>query len=328
MKRSGWSAALLVAVGSACLASGGPASANDATAQIGAGGLELVYNPAIELRSEDLYVSAEEVRVRYQFRNITAEPVTVTVAFPLPALDAGEVGDLLMVAMPRPGDPNFVGFELTVDGKPLTPEVYTRVSALGIDRTQMLVDAGVPLNPADEATYNALGALPAETIEAFRKAGLLLVEDWGLLPVWRLETAFHWEQTFPAGRDVIIEHRYAPVVGYGFFGDYTLEDPEYRERYCMDADFERAARALLARNAEAFPNLNERRIQYILTTARNWASPIQQFRLTVDKGSPDALVSFCGNGVTRTGDTTFEDTETDFVPERELDILIISPVTP
>ena len=37
-----------------------------------------------------------------------------------------------------------------------------------------------------------------------------------------------------------------------------------------------------------------------------------------------ASVFFWGD----TGDTTFEDTETDFVPERELDILIISPVTP
>lgn len=323
MNRSRWSAPLALAA--PFLMVGGSASANDATAELGAGGLQLVYNPAIELRAEELYVSVEEIRVRYEFRNITDAPVTVTVAFPLPALESRADGEM-MLALPAPDDPNFVGFELVVDGKPLIPNIYTRVSALGIDRTQMLIDAGVPLNPAGTATYEAIAALPPATVEEFRKAGLLLVEEWGTLPVWKTETAFYWEQTFPSGRDVVVEHRYQPVVGYGFFGEFAFEDPEYRERYCMDDDFVRAARALLARN-EAFPNLNERRIEYVLTTARNWASPIREFRLTVDKGSPDALVSFCGNGVTRVGETTFEDTETDFVPDRELNVLILSTVT-
>ena len=46
-----------------------PAAANDSTAQLGAGGLELVRNDTIEVLSEDLYVSAKEVRVTYHFRN-------------------------------------------------------------------------------------------------------------------------------------------------------------------------------------------------------------------------------------------------------------------
>ena len=46
------------------------------TAQLGAGGLELVRNDTIEVLSEDLYVSANEVRVTYHFRNRTDAPVT------------------------------------------------------------------------------------------------------------------------------------------------------------------------------------------------------------------------------------------------------------
>ena len=66
-------------------------------------------------------------------------------------------------------------------------------------------------------------------------------------------------------------------------------------------------------------------MSYILTTANNWATPIRDFRLVVDKGSPDALVSFCGTGVKKIGPTQFEMRATDFAPERELEILIATP---
>ncbi|MFS9599004.1 DUF4424 family protein, partial [Klebsiella variicola] len=36
-----------------------------------------------------------------------------------------------------------------------------------------------------------------------------------------------------------------------------------------------------------------------------------------------SLVSFCGTGVRKTGPTTFEMTAEDFVPERDIDILLL-----
>ena len=70
------------------------ATANDATAEFGVGGLQMIYNSAVAVVSEDLYISPDEVRVAYRFRNITDEPLTVTVAFPLPILDATYAEDL------------------------------------------------------------------------------------------------------------------------------------------------------------------------------------------------------------------------------------------
>jgi hypothetical protein len=67
----------------------------------------------------------------------------------------------------------------------------------------------------------------------------------------------------------------------------------------------------------------ENRIQYILRTGANWAGPISDFTLQIDKGSADNLVSFCAEGVKKTGPTTFEVKATDFWPERDLDILFI-----
>ncbi len=53
----------------AALALAGPAAANDSTAEHSAGGLVLTRTADIDMVSEDLFVSAGEVRVRYVFRN-------------------------------------------------------------------------------------------------------------------------------------------------------------------------------------------------------------------------------------------------------------------
>jgi hypothetical protein len=130
--------------------------------------------------------------------------------------------------------------------------------------------------------------------------------------------------TFPAGADVIVEHAYKPVVGYGFFGDFQFDSPEYLA-YCMDESFIAAARRLMAADPD-FAMLDERRIQYLLTPAGNWASPIGTFHLTVDKTDENALVSFCGTGVTKTAPTTFELTIADYYPTEELNILIVDAI--
>src|SRR5580693_5710025 len=60
------------------------ASANDSTAELGTGGLDFVQNENVEMRSEQLFVSTEQVRVTYHFFNKSEQPVTNLVAFPLP----------------------------------------------------------------------------------------------------------------------------------------------------------------------------------------------------------------------------------------------------
>ena len=52
---------------------------------------------------------------------------------------------------------------------------------------------------------------------------------------------------------------------------------------------------------------------------------IRFFRLVVDKGSPNNLVSLCGENVRKVTPTIFEMTKTDFYPERDLDVLFLEP---
>lgn len=302
-----------------------PALANDSTAALGAGGLQLVRTLDIELLSEDLYVSTEEVRVTYHFRNKTEKPLTYLVAFPLPPLDM-TVPEAMNVMLPDPASENFVDFTVTVDGEAVTPSVSARAFALGVDQTDVLTAHGLPLNPMAEGLYQRLEKLPKDEQAELNRVGLILADDYNVDAAWRLEQAFYWEQTFPPGKEVVVEHRYKPVVGYSFFGDYVLTDTGYRAKYCMDDAFVKAAKARLAAIAKTdVPYLDERRISYILTTANNWSGPIGKFRLVVDKGMPEALVSFCGTGLKKISPTQFEMTATDFTPERELEILLALP---
>ncbi len=304
-----------------------PAAANDSTAQLGAGGLQLVRNEAVELLAEDLYVSADAVRVAYRFRNRTDAPVTYLVAFPLPAIDA-VVPEEMNIALPDSGSENFVDFTVTVDGKRVTPKLDARVTALGVDQTDTVKRLGLPLNPIADGLYQSLESASDSVKSELNRLGLAIVDPYNTEAAWRLETTFYWEQTFPPGKEVIVEHSYRPVTGYGFFGDWVFGEGEgtYRDKYCIDSSFEAAARKKLAAIAgDDNPYLDERRVSYNLTTANNWASPIRDFRLVVDKGDPDALVSFCGTNVKKISPTQFEMRATDFMPEQELEILIAAP---
>jgi uncharacterized protein DUF4424 len=61
-----------------------PALANDTSAELSTGGLIFVRNDDVEMLSEDLTISAQEVRVHYRFLNRSDKDVTVLVAFPMP----------------------------------------------------------------------------------------------------------------------------------------------------------------------------------------------------------------------------------------------------
>ena len=61
-----------------------PSFANDSSAAIGLGGLELTHNDAISMDSEDLFLSRQLVTVKYRFTNSGAKDVETLVSFPLP----------------------------------------------------------------------------------------------------------------------------------------------------------------------------------------------------------------------------------------------------
>ncbi|HEV7286868.1 MAG TPA: DUF4424 family protein, partial [Kaistia sp.] len=289
-------AALLAAASTA------PASANDSTAALSTGGLVYVLTEDIEMQSEDLFISLDEVRVRYTFENHSGHDITTLVAFPMPDIQ-GSID--FMVSIPVEEPENFLGFKTTVDGKPVETKVQQRASALGIDQTPLLTSLGVPLALHLDATRKALDALAQPDKDNLVQLGLAAIDEYDndgkgmvkhLAPNWLLSTAFYREQTFPAGKRIVVEHSYKPSVGQS--ADVSFVAPEaqsepwfevYRQKYCMDDAFLKAARAGL--QPDGGNSLFENRISYVLRTGSNWAGPIAKFRLVVDKGAPKNLVS-------------------------------------
>ncbi|MEA2927686.1 MAG: hypothetical protein QOG38_114, partial [Hyphomicrobiales bacterium] len=71
--------------------------------------------------------------------------------------------------------------------------------------------------------------------------------------------------------------------------------------------------------------LSEKRLEYILVTGGNWAGPIKDFRLVIDKGAEGNLISACGK-FKKISATQFELRQADYFPERNLEVLILEPL--
>ncbi|MHB2207589.1 DUF4424 family protein [Methylobacterium sp. CM6257] len=143
--------------------------------------------------------------------------------------------------------------------------------------------------------------------------------------LWRSEAKFHWQQTFPPGLDVRIAHSYAPVSGFGLLDRKEASRDADRATYCLDVAGPDGIRRLPAKASDAGGYLRAFVVPYLVTTARSWAAPIGRFTLAVDKGSPEAVVSFCRAGVRKVGPATFRWKARDHVPDQDLRVLIVQP---
>jgi hypothetical protein len=331
----------LISTISAAVLLAAPALANDSSAELRSGGLVLTRNAAIQMRSEALFISREEVKVSYRFFNTSPKDVTVQVAFPMP--DVGGP-DLYFVDTPIPdrdAASNFMAFETKVDGKPVKAEVEQKAFAGKREVTAWLKAHGLPLAPYLPDVPKLLEALPKAAQDEAVKLEIAFPDEYDndgkgmkkhLVPSWTMRSTFHWRQTFPAGKELAVEHRYTPSVGttagttVGSVYSKPADLVPYRQRYCIDESFLAAVEKTKVSKEESAP-LVEERIEYVLKTGANWAGPIGDFTLTVDKGSPDALISFCGEGVKKISPTRFEMKKKAFTPTRDLSILILQPTT-
>lgn len=314
-----------------------PALANDSVAELGTGGLVLSRSDVIAMEREDLFISPSRVTVDYVFRNMSKRDVETIVAFPMPDVEGNPYW---MPAIPDETSENFLGFSVTVDGKPRPVQVEHKAFAVDLDITEELEKYGVPLYPFGEAVFDALAGLPQKVADDWRSRGILVIDEYDAgegwqrvrSPYWKLKTTYWWRMNFPAGKPVKVAHRYKPSVGAtagltffydGAFGGETYGD--YKAKYCMDKAFENAIVKAARQNPDGYPPLFENRISYILTTGGNWASgTIGKFKLTIDKGDTRNLVSFCGENVRKVGPTTFEMTADDYYPAKNVEVLLLA----
>jgi hypothetical protein len=314
------------------------ALADDSSAMLGAGGVVvLTKNTDIRMASEDLYLSPKAVKVHYTFVNDSARDVDLIVAFPLPDVDNYEYSESA-IGTTFQTTPNFVGFQLTVDGKPVTAVAEERAIHDGKDVTAQVRAAGLPLNIVIGGGYDRLQKLPKSVHDALARAGLIdgTGGDDPVHAKWTTTTKFWWKQHFGAGKTVTIDHSYQPVTGQTFFTPYALSQKEERDgyvkAYCLDAPTAAAASARLDAVRKKTGNdglLNQYTTDFVILTANNWKGPIGRFHLTVDKLKPDNILSLCWAGdLKKTSATRFESALTGFTPKRDIQILVLESPPP
>jgi len=130
---------------------------------------------------------------------------------------------------------------------------------------------------------------------------------------------YYWTQKFPAGKTVVVEHTYKPALWQSFSPRPASEDTT---RYCIDAGAGKSIDAIARTDSAKVYFANG--LNYILKTARNWSGPIGDFHLTIDKGDARNVLAACVDGIKKAGPTRYELRKKDFVPERDLAVLIVT----
>lgn len=329
-----------IALFAACAIGASGARANDGLAVISLGGLTFTKSDSISMDSEDLFISRDRVRVKYRFTNTSDSPIDALVAFPLPDIPPETDQDRDELFWGNGRSSQDLKFKTTVDGKPMALTLVERAVFHGQDITPRLTTLQIPLNHFADGFQAAIDRLSKADRDHLLAEGLIRDSansngkpDWAGL--WTMKTTVTRHQTFPAHKTVTVEHEYTPMnggsVGGGLTPEYRTRPDEaaffteYRQKYCIDDDWLLSFdKKLQSRNNKvANPGYSEIWIGYVLKTGANWKGPIGDFRLVVDKGMPDSMVSFCADGVKKISSTQFEVRRVNFTPTSDLEILIV-----
>ncbi|MBI4961655.1 MAG: DUF4424 family protein [Desulfomonile tiedjei] len=301
--------------------------ANDSTARLGAGGIELLKNEHIRMLEEVLEISPTKVRVKYRFLNESDQDTHTTVAFPVSPEDP-----ILGYHSPVAFSSNILKtFKVLVNGRLLTTQHERKAVVDGRDITAELRKLGLSDKEIFfEVSYENLDPL----LEKLRKPR----EEFG---DWSISHTLYWEMTFPTHKETIVEHEYEPGAGGGWtipyqggakeefkksvanlWSSFSGKLEEREDEDCLDEATKRAVenrvKVAVAEGANSV-SVSYVSIEYILGTGRNWKGPIGEFKLRLIKEKPDQFVSVCFPGrPEKISPTTYEFVQKDFVPPDKL----------
>lgn len=305
-----------------------PASANDSLAAIGVGGLVFEKTYAIRMLREDLRITRHQISVDYLFENITDQPITALVGFPLPPYD-GEPDELYKhaVDLAAPLQP----FETWVDGRITPASPHMRVMLDGTDITAILAPFGfVPAAYADIPDKSTVEAQRDALDAAGAQAG---VPDLGRRSdAWTFELVYLWTLEIEAQAQSIVRHRYRPLYGGEQIfplaaGSDDHVRARYEEDYCADTAQWQAIRDSASQDLDGYAGMIAQ-VSYILTTGANWADPIGHFTLAIEAEEPGSFPMMCWRGAAIDGvREAWRDEISGFTPGAEIAVAFFVPAT-
>jgi hypothetical protein len=300
------------------------ALADDTMARVAAGGITFVKSEDVRMLKEILEISTKEIRVRFTFLNESPKDIHATVAFPMPPTRATEHWNVEKRLLET--------FAVRVNGRSVQTTVVRKAVIAGKDVTAQLRALGL----SDKQIFQNSPDKSSEVIQDLTSNQRASLKKLGGDPEqsnpWNITVTMVWHQTFPAGKEVMVEHSYAPIVGAVYtvpFADGRLSQssliplpPGKAAEACLDETtrqgIKNQVKACTKRNPEqVFVTLHH--VEYILGTGRNWKGPIGEFTLRIEKETPHQITSLCFPGKPKKiSPTVFELYQKDFVPPDKL----------
>jgi hypothetical protein len=302
------------------------ALANDSAVETAVGGLKLRKENSVLMEKERLFISETLVRVEYEFRNTTKDPIVSEVAFPIPTfeysyIDAG-------------GRRDFADFKAWIDGKPIKIEKEVRAFVNENEVTEDLQRADIKIETFgdfDPHYDNQIMSLKGEIRDRLVKIRALEAPDgahkYGVFwPLWTTKIQYHWRQIFPPGAVVRIKHEYRPVIGFRPVQLQKYKD-EFKDSCIDNKTFEEVTQRVdnkMQQNPLGYNYFAAHWVSYILTTANTWQTPIKDFDMTV-QAKNGKLITFCWDGpVEKMENERYRVHKTDFVPAKDLKVYFLS----
>jgi hypothetical protein len=339
-----------------------PSYANDSAASRAVGGIQLRREAHISMEKELLTISEKKITVEYEFLNEDTNDISTEVAFPIPPYDVGyfdaggtrDFADFRLYVEGRE-----LKYNIDVRARLGDVDHTELLKTLGIDIASF---GEFDYNDQSGNPTGQIAALtPAQRQELVRTSLIQGPDDsppW--MPNWEVLKTYHWTQTFSARKILRIRHEYHPSIGFTQIGINDLNSEfrrrrlayleetrdellsYYRERYaivdssCPNQALYRALKSDDERQWGPAPttiseplgvSISMGWVDYVLTTANSWKTPIKEFTMYIEKTHPGQFVSLCWNGqVTRVDANRFIAHETNFVPTKELRIAFLSVI--
>ncbi|MFZ1085515.1 MAG: DUF4424 family protein [Terracidiphilus sp.] len=295
--------------------------ADDGAASIAAGGIVVMGKESrIVMAKESLWISVGKVKVEYEFRNDSDQDITTEVAFPIPDY-------VLDPQMPPPNVVGFDDFKLWINGAPTRFQIESRAFVQKKEITALLKLEHIDIPTFGHGNWES----PSKDItrlSQLEKKKLIVAGaiDEDARPIWAVRKKYHWTQVFPAHGIVKIRHEYSPIGGdensisYGLGSSPNKQSEQEIMSMCPDEKLlPKLKRLAMSSEKDAWYEY----VDFILTSANTWKTPIEDFTLTVErtrmKDSTPSLVSFCWDGpVKKIDEDHFVARLTNFIPSREL----------
>jgi hypothetical protein len=299
-------------------------------------------NANISRSSEDVTLSRDAISIDENWMAADpTKPAHVRFVLSLPAMPpftASCVNASICAPVARPADANYFAVTAKVDGKPVAFKIVTKASANGHDITALLEHEHVPLMTDSKASQDALAKLKPETLAQWSNEKDGWVDNEGANAIyggWTVTSELSFEADIPAGKTLATEIKYQPSVGRGMGANFLGHDEganhtlvDHKERYCLDDAFMKAARKMADENKPyEWKGLWESQLVFDLLSPVAGKTQAEDFRLVVDKGSTDDLVSFCGHVVRKLSATSWQVQPFDGehgTPTKDFEVLFIS----